>query len=135
MKKINQQKIIRTLKKIFKKEKEVIFCYLFGSLTYQNFISKSDIDLAVYLDKEKCKDFFEKRLELISKISVVLKKEADVVILNTAAPFLKFVILKEGKIIFEKEKGERIDFELKSINEYFDFKPILEKYYDRILTS
>ena len=131
----NQQNISKILKPVLKKERGVLFCYLFGSFANQNSISKSDVDLAVYLDKEKCPDFFEKRLELILQLSKKLKKEADIIILNTAAPFLKYVILKEGKLIFEKNKAQRISFELRATNEYLDFKPVLEKYYQRLLNT
>lgn len=135
MRKKDQQNIIRFLKKPLQKERKVLFCYLFGSLAYENFTSKSDIDLAVYLDKKKCKDFFEKRLELISQLSKSLKKDVDIVVLNTASPFLKYVILKEGKLVFERDKEGRIDFELRAINEYFDFKPILDLYHKNLLAS
>lgn len=135
MRKENQQNIIKSLRKILLKEEGILFCYLFGSLAYENFISKSDIDLAVYLDEKKCKDLFEKRLELITRTSRALKKDVDIVILNTASLFLKYVVLKEGKLVFEKDKEKRIDFELKSINEYFDFKPILEMYHKKLLAS
>lgn len=134
MKKENQ-KLINNLKKILRKEKGILFCYLFGSRAYQGFTPKSDIDIAVYLDEKKYEDFFEKRLELIFEISKNLKKEADVVILNTAPLILKYMIFNEGKLIFEKEKEKRMNFELKTMREYFDFKPILEKYYQRILAS
>lgn len=119
--------------KILQKERGILFCYLFGSRATKNAISGSDVDLAIYFDKNRVKDFFEKRLGLIAEISRVLKKETDIVVLNTAPPFLRYVILKEGKLIFERDKGKRIDFELKSLNEYFDFKPILEKYHQRLL--
>jgi len=135
MRKQSQQNLIKLLKQILQKEKGVLFCYLFGSLAYQNFISKSDVDLAVYLDEKKCKDFSEKKLELISRVSKTLKKDADIVVLNSAPPFLKYVILKEGLLVFESDKEKRVDFELKAINEYFDFKPILEKYHERLLAS
>lgn len=131
----NTKKIIEILKKISQKEEAILFCYLFGSRAYGKTIPKSDIDLAVYLNKEKCKEFFEKRLELIAKFSKKLKKETDVVILNTAPPFLRYVALKEGKLIFERDEGQRIDFELKALNEYFDFKPVLEMYNKHLLTS
>ena len=134
MKKENQQNLIRLLKKIFQKERGVLFCYLFGSQATKNTASDSDVDLAIYFDENRIKDFFGKRLELIAEISRALKKETDAVVLNTASPFLRYVVLKEGKLIFERDKGKRIDFELKSLNEYFDFKPILEKYHQRLLT-
>lgn len=128
----------KILGKILHKERGVLFCYLFGSQATKNAVSESDVDLAVYFDQKLVKDFFEKRLELIAATSKALKKEADIVVLNTAPPFLRYVVLKEGELIFERNKrnkGKRIDFELKSINEYFDFKPVLEKYHQRLLTS
>lgn len=136
MEKENPQKLIKALKGFFKDKKEVLFCYLFGSFAMENFISKSDVDLAVFLDEKRCKDFFDKRLELISQLSKILKKEVDVIVLNdTRSPFFKYVILKEGKLIFERDEEKRIDFELETLNQYFDFKPTLEKYYQRMLTS
>ncbi len=135
MEKQDQQKIIKVAKDFLEEENGVLFCYLFGSLACQNHTSKSDVDLAIYLDKKKCPDFFKKRLDLIAQLSQKLGKEADVVILNTAPVFLKYVILKEGELILEKEEEKRFDFELKAMREYFDFKPIMEKYYERTLNS
>lgn len=128
--------LINKLESFFKAKKEILFCYVFGSFTDGSFNAKSDVDVAVFLDKAKCNDFFEKRLELIAQLSRLLKKEVDVIILNTAnSPFFKYVIIKEGKMIFTRFENKRIDFELRTINEYFDFKPVLEKYYQRILSS
>ncbi len=72
-------------------------------------------------------------MELIVGISKVLKKEVDIIVLNIAPLFLKYVILREGKLIFEKDRNKRIAFELKSLNEYFDFKPVMEEYNKRLL--
>lgn len=128
--------LMEILEKFFSQEKGVLFCYLFGSFAYKNFTSKSDIDIAVFLDKKKNRDFFEKRLELIAELSKLLKREADVIILNNLRSiFLRYVILKEGRLIFEKDRGKRIDFELKTLNEYFDFKPILKMYRQRMLKN
>lgn len=136
MKKDLSGNIIKTLKNFFSKEKDVLFCYLFGSFSYQNFNTESDIDIAVFLDEKKIKNFFQKRLELIAKLSRLLKKETDVIILNDQhSLFFKYVILKEGKLIFERNPEKRIDFELKTLNEYFDFKPYLEMYRRRILST
>lgn len=135
MQKQVSSKIIKVLKKFFSdnKNKEVLFCYLFGSQVTKNSVSESDVDLAIYLDESKSKKFSDNRLELTGEISKLLKKQADIVVLNTAGLFLKYVILKQGKLIFEKNSDKRIDFELKSINEYFDFKPAMEEYNKRLL--
>ena len=133
MEKQDQQKIIKVAKDFLEEENGGLFCYLFGSLACQNHTSKSDVDLAIYLDEKKCSDFFKKRLDLIAQLSKELGKEADVVILNTAPIFLRYVILKEGKLILEQNEEQRFEFELKTMREYFDFKPIMKKYYERTL--
>lgn len=131
----DKQNIKRALKQFFRKKNKILFCYLFGSALSEDFIFESDVDVAIYFKKSKYKDFFKERLKLISQLSKILHREADVIILNTAPPFLKYVILTEGELIFEKAREQRIDFELKTINEYIDFRPVLEKYYQRILTA
>jgi predicted nucleotidyltransferase len=129
-------KLIALLKNSLLKEKDVLFCYLFGSFSYQNFNAESDADIAVFLDETQRKNFFKRRLELITKLSKALNREADVTILNeTGSAFFKYVVVKEGKLIFERTPQKRIDFELMALNQYFDFKPILKMYQARILTN
>lgn len=131
---MNIEKYKNQLNKIFN-ENGVEFAYLFGSLAYQNFTLQSDVDLAVYLDEKTVKDFFDKRLDLIKETSQLFKRDSDIVILNTAPIFLKYVIIKEGKLIFNKNDSRRIDFELKSLNDYFDYMPTLKIYNERILSK
>lgn len=38
------------------------------------------------------------------------------------------MIIKEGKIIFEKNHEKRVDFEFKTMREYYDFQPFLKEY-------
>lgn len=128
--------LTRNLEIFFEGQKDVLFCYLFGSLAYRNFTSKSDIDVAVYLDRNRCKDLFKKRLNLITALSKLLRKEVDVIILNDiSSVFFEYVILKEGELIFERDENERIEFEMKVLNQYFDFKPIMERYNQRMLST
>jgi len=123
------ESLIEILKSFFSEEEKVLFCYLFGSFACQNFNSKSDVDLAVFLEEEKNKDFFKTRLELIANLSKLLKREADVVILNNAKSILfKYAILREGKLIFARDMEKMISFELRTMRDYYDFKPFSEEY-------
>lgn len=135
MEKYNLLEISKKGEKILKKDKKVLFAYIFGSLACQKVNPDSDIDIAVFLNKETEIDFFNKRLELISELSQAFKKEADVLILNRASVFMKYVVLKEGRLIFSRDENSRIDFELKALNDYFDFKPYLEEYNKRTLNK
>ena len=119
----------KILEKFFSKKEDVLFSYLFGSFACQNFNSKSDIDIAVFLDEDKNKDFFKTRLELIATLSKLLKREADVIVLNTTNSVLfKYTILREGKLIFAKDVEEMINYELRTTQDYYDFLPFSEAY-------
>lgn len=117
------------LNPIFSKEEGILFAYLFGSVVQGKTNFESDIDLAVFLDEEEISDFFKKRLSLIEEIQALLKKPVEVIILNEIKSiFFKFVVIKEGKVIFERDHGQRIDFELKTMQEYYESQPFIEEY-------
>ncbi|MFA5348933.1 MAG: nucleotidyltransferase domain-containing protein [Candidatus Paceibacterota bacterium] len=130
-----QKHIIKQIESVSKKRKEIILSYLFGSFAMGTTNRSSDVDIAIYLDSKKVKDLFDARLMLIKEFSQALKKDVDVVILNTTKPFLKYVIIKEGKLVFQRDEGLKIDFEVKTLNEYFDFKPYMEMYQKAALNS
>lgn len=114
---------------IFKSYSEIRLVYFFGSKANNNDGPLSDYDFAIYLDEKNKNRISEIKLELLSKLNKELKTDRiDLVILNTAeSPELKYNIIKEGKLIFEKEPF-KILVEPKILNEYFDFKEILLKY-------
>lgn len=132
MRDVKKHKLL--LERIFK-EYGVEFAYVFGSVANRNTVSESDIDLAVYLNGKRAADFFDRRLALIAEISRKLKKEADIVVLNTAPLFLKYVVLREGQLIFDGNLAVRVDFELKVMNDYSDYEPVLKMYHRRLLSA
>ncbi|MBI2050819.1 MAG: nucleotidyltransferase domain-containing protein [Parcubacteria group bacterium] len=115
--------------------KDVLFGYVFGSAATGGSRKGSDVDLAVYLDPAFRARFFDIRLELLEQFTRSLGSEADVVVLNTAAPFLRYVAMREGIVAFEGSREARIDFELKALNEYFDYQPVLAQYRARLAQS
>lgn len=128
-----REQIIAELKKFFKKRKDVVFAYLFGSIAYNNYNSKSDVDVAVFLKGRG--DRFDKRLELIVELEKIFKKDADVIILNDVKSiFLKYVVIKEGVVVDEKNRAKRMDFEFKTLQQYFDYVPIMKMYNDALLS-
>ena len=121
----NNAELIRLFKK-----NGILFAYLFGSQISGYSDKNSDVDIAVMLPFEiKKEDRFDLRLKLMGEISKILKKETDVVILNdTRSLFFKYIIMKEGKIIYQENEVIVADFESKTLGMYFDFRPFLENY-------
>jgi uncharacterized protein len=120
---------LEKLSKIFKLYPKIKLVYFFGSRARNESGPLSDYDFAFYLDERDKKEISEIRLGLIDKMSRVLKTDKiDVVMLNTTeSPELKYNIIKDGKLIFEKEPF-KVLIEPRILNEYFDFKIMLLKY-------
>jgi predicted nucleotidyltransferase len=120
---------IRSLNRIFKLFPEIKLVYLFGSQVSGKKGPLSDYDFALYLDEKEEKKMFEIKINLITQLSDILKTDKiDVVILNTVeSPELKYNIIKEGKLIYQKEPF-KVFLEPKILNEYFDFRLSLLKY-------
>jgi predicted nucleotidyltransferase len=119
---------LKNIQDIFSKYSEIKLVYLFGSQARGDVGPISDYDFAIYFDTKDKKKIFDIKIELINKLTQVLKtNKVDVIALNMIeSPELKFNIIKEGKLIFERDLF-RILIEPKILNEYFDFRLMLLK--------
>lgn len=120
---------MKNLESVFKQYPQVKLVYFFGSKATGKAGPLSDYDFAVLLDEEGAQKRFKIRIEILIKLSEVLKTDdIDLIVLNDAkSPELKFSIIKDGKIIYEKEPY-KILLEPKILNEYFDFMDGLRRY-------
>lgn len=132
MKKLTKK--LPAIKKILKKQ-SVIFAYLFGSYAQGRVGKLSDIDIAVFMDKNLSpKKRFDKKVKIMADISELLKKDdIDVVILNDVYPLLEHRIIKHGVSIFSVDEKQRIEYEVSAVMRYLDFKPFLQKYTQEVL--
>ena len=115
------------LAQFFASQSEVMLAYLFGSLARGDSHALSDIDIAVLLsgapDKMQC---FDASLKLMAELSRLLHKdEVDVVMLNHVPVALRYRVLRDGVLLFYRDYDRMLDFRLRTVNEYLDFKPIL----------
>jgi hypothetical protein len=117
----NVRNLFPLLKEKLEKEKDIIFAYIFGSYGRDNISPLSDVDIAVYLTDSN--DFFQRKIELNLLITEVLKTdEVDIVIMNDAPLEFAFNVLKTGSLLFSKDESLRINYEIKIIKFYQDFK-------------
>lgn len=126
----------KQLAKIFKKQK-VVFAYLFGSQTKGKIGPLSDIDIAVYFKEKISPEVrFDLKLKIIGNLTNLFKtNDIDVVSLNDAPPLLAHRILKEGVVIFSDNEKKRLEYEVRAILNYLDWKPYLEKYTQEVFGS
>ncbi|NCF75414.1 MAG: nucleotidyltransferase domain-containing protein [Xanthomonadaceae bacterium] len=114
---------------VFKKY-NTVFAYLFGSQATKKADKKSDFDIAIMLPEKYNKNKrFDIRLKMMAELSEMLNyKKVDIIILNDVSSLLfKYVIIYEGKVIYENEIDKRVDYATYIQSEYFDFVPFLNE--------
>jgi hypothetical protein len=99
---------------------EVVFAYLFGSLAKGEPMPLSDVDIAIFVNEVV--DFAETKLEILGRLTDILQTdEVDLVLLNTDNLPLVYNVLKNHKLIADKNPFERHIFESLAMRKYFDF--------------
>jgi len=111
---------------------EIALVYLFGSRAEGHVGPLSDYDLAVLADQAESAAYLRSRLafELGRKIATT---KIDIVMLNRAAVELAFAVISRGKLLFQRNDAERIEYEAKVMGLYFDYLPVLRSQRDDIL--
>jgi predicted nucleotidyltransferase len=119
----------KSVLQVFESHPEVKLVYLFGSTASDNRGPMSDYDFAVFMGEKDKKEIARIRFQLMDELSRALGTDKiDVVMLDSAeSPELKYNILQEGKLIFEREPF-RVLVEPRILNEYFDFHFTLKRH-------
>jgi len=121
-------KFLEMIKEVIERDQEVLFAYLYGSFVYADLLG-GDIDLAVYLKSADIKTYVRKEEELTYNITIKLHAgKIDLRILNVLPLLLQYNILKEGILLFVRDERERVDFETRVMERFFELKPYLDEY-------
>jgi len=110
--------------------------YLFGSKAIGKGTPSSDIDIGVVFKNpsiaEDTRALYTILYEFFSDLYPVSK--LDIVFLQKAPLSLQYSAIKDGKVLFEEDPVLRADYEYRVINQYLDFRPVLD-FFDRIATE
>jgi len=107
----------------FKKDRDVISIYLFGSYARGREKPFSDIDICVIADKHA------KRDEILSHSS----KKIDISIFHDLPMSMRFRVIKEGKLLFSRDELKLHRIIVATIRSYLDFKPHILRRTERVL--
>lgn len=118
--------LLQNITKKLRKDKRIIFAYLYGSAAKGIMREDSDVDIAVFAEKPEEDPLLEANISL--KMEQVLNRSADVRIINHAPAILINQVLKEGILLLSRDESLRINFEVRNMNEYMDFLPLINEY-------
>jgi predicted nucleotidyltransferase len=101
--------------------------YLFGSVARGTARPDSDVDVGVLYSVDPPKTLagmFDLEGDLESAFGVPVQ----VVVLNYAPVDLIIRVLRDGKLLVDRDRSRRIQFEVRSRNELWDLEPYLRLY-------
>jgi uncharacterized protein len=107
---------------------EVAAAYLFGSVARGTSRSTSDVDVGVLLLRRPAATLGDLPLDLEADLERLLGVRTQVVVLNRAPADLVHRVLRDGKLLVDRDPSRRIAFEVRARNEFFDLKPVLDQY-------
>jgi hypothetical protein len=128
-----RSEVITLVAGVLQKRPEIIFAYVFGSVTESD--SFRDIDVGVYVDQTtEMGDNFEYAMKLGRALEASLGISVDVILMNTAPDHLIHNISK-GDLIVTRDEDRRVSFITNSWSKYFDFEPKRRQWLREVLEA
>lgn len=109
--------------------------YLFGSQARGTAGRTSDVDLGVLFDVAPQQTIDAYPVDLIDALTSVFGPHVDVVVLDHASPDLVHRVLRDGRLLVNRNPSRRVAFEVQKRNEYFDIQPFLRRYREAALRA
>ena len=90
----------------------------------------SDIDIAVLLKEGLGGEVYRERESYCwGKTNDILHTdEVSFVLLNKAPLTIQHGVITDAKLLYSKDEDARLSFEERVVDEYMDFRPVLEEY-------
>jgi len=111
----------------FLQKPNIAALYLFGSSTKRSNKRSRDIDIAVMFDPYDPNREGVEFLLYSADMQGIVNKEVDLVCFNQADPILRYEILKKGYLIFEGNRGARIDLAVKTMVDMEECQSFLDQ--------
>jgi uncharacterized protein len=121
--------VLDTLRERLARRPEILEAYFFGSHARGEAAAHSDLDVAVYIDREHLPPApFGYVAELTGELMAGLGFDRlDVVILNDAPPLLYHRVLRDGERLLSRDLAATTTREGYALSRYCDYLPQLRK--------
>jgi predicted nucleotidyltransferase len=121
--------VLDTLRERLERRPEILEAYLFGSHARDEAMPHSDIDIAVYVDRERLPPApWGYTAELITDLMAGLgRNDIDIVVLNDAPPLLYYQVLRDGERLLSRDLAATTTREGYAYSRYCDYLPQLRK--------
>ena len=117
------------LKDIFEGDpRGTVAVYLFGSVARGDAGPDSDVDVGILFAVEPPATLDAPQFAIEAELERLLGRPVQVVALNRGSADLVHRVLRDGRLVLDRDRSARIRFEVRSRNQYFDMAPIRRLY-------
>lgn len=117
---------------VFSRQPGVLLQYLFGSQVEGRTGPLSDYDFGILA--EPAADAARLQGELAHALALVLGTDRiDLVQLNRAPVELAYAVIAQGRLLYEKDRATRVEYEADTASRYCDYLPVLRAQREEIL--
>ena len=125
---------LRALRAVLEAEPEVAYALLFGSGGRGVMRTDSDLDVAVEFRRGTPRD--ARTLgRLAARLESATGRRVDLVLLEEAAAPLAYRIVRDGRLLVERDRDARVARAARVILDYLDFKPVEERCAEGVLRA
>jgi predicted nucleotidyltransferase len=126
---MNQAEIERRVRDFFAETSaEIAAVYLFGSVARGTAGPTSDVDIGIVYGIPPGATLEEGPFDIEAALERLIDAPVQVINLNRAPVDLRARVLREGRLLVDRDRSARIRFEVDTRNEAFDLEPILREY-------
>jgi predicted nucleotidyltransferase len=102
--------------------------YLFGSVARGTAGPRGDVDVGVLYEEDPPLTLEGLGLRLEGDLESLLRKPVQLVVLNHAPVDLAIRVLRDGKLLVDRDRTKRVRFEVKTRFDFWDLEPYLKLY-------
>jgi predicted nucleotidyltransferase len=109
-------------------EEGLAAAYLFGSVARGTARPESDVDVGLLYAEEPPPGLEGLAFHLEAELERLLHRPVQVVVLNRAPVDLARRVLRDGKLLLDRDRSRRVGFEVRTRREFWDLEPVLRQY-------
>jgi predicted nucleotidyltransferase len=128
---MNPEAIEARLREFFAANAEregIAAAYLFGSVARGTAGPESDVDVGILYSEDPPRTLDGLGLKIEGELEKLFRTPVQVVVLNHASVDLLIRVLRDGKLLVDRDRSTRIRFEVKTRFEFWDLEPYLRMY-------
>ncbi|HEY6558355.1 MAG TPA: nucleotidyltransferase domain-containing protein [Polyangiaceae bacterium] len=125
---MDAQNIVDGLADYYRDRPDVVAVYLFGSVARGTSGPRSDVDVGVLYRTAPQSRLMAQPFREEANLAEQLKRAVQIIVMNRASADLVHRVLRDGILVLDQHPSQRIAFEVRARNEYFDLLPTLRRY-------